>query len=81
METYQVFVGLLSTGQLMHSEVRLIHVNLLLDHYFQFDRWVSCDYPCLLISPDHTGLHHNRRHALIEGQRCICRKQRLLGVL
>ena len=79
---HQVIVGLLSTSQLMQIKVRLIHVNLLLyQFFFQFDHWVYGEYLYTPICPDHIGHLPNWGHVHFGGQRNMCRKQRLLGVV
>ena len=77
MEIDQVIVGLLSTSRLMHIERHLIHVNLVFDHYFQFDHWTFCEFFWTAICRDHIGLYPTRCHVHIEGQRNLCRGQQL----
>ena len=76
---YHVSVGLLSTSQLKHNEVRLICVNLLLDLHCQFYLRVSCEYLRTPICLDHIGLHPNRCQVNFEDQRKMCVGLRLLG--
>ena len=81
MVMYEVIVGLLSTSQLTQIEVPLLHVNLLLDQDFQFDRWVYCGSFCCPIGLGHIGLRPTKVHVHIEGQRSMSCKQRLLGMV
>ena len=80
MEVYQVVVVPLSTSHSLHFEVRLIHMSLLLDLYFQFNHWVYCEYLSTPICPDQINLQSNRGHVHIGGQRKMCHKQPLWEV-
>ena len=74
---YQVIVGLLSTIQIPHSEWRPIHVNLLINHWFQFYQWGYREYPCTRFCADQKDFHPNRGPIHYEGQRNVCRRQRI----
>ena len=67
MDMYQVILGLLSTSQLIHIKTRLIHVHLLLDHYFLFNRWIRYGFLGLLIGHDHVHFHPKKGHIHSEG--------------
>ena len=56
---FQAIVGLLSTSHILLVKVRLLHINLLLDRYFQFDHCVYCEYLSTPICPDQIGPHPN----------------------
>ena len=72
---YQVIDGLPSKSQKMPIEVRLIFLNLFLDHHFQLACWVHCGCLSTPICPDETDLQPNKVHVHDEGQRSLSGKQ------